>query len=49
MAALGTAALTAACFAGVVIASGGGPATDNSKEIERALDSRKPKNVTVDR
>ena len=47
MAVLGTAALTTACFAGVVIAGGGGPAADNSKEIERALDSRKPKNVIL--
>ena len=46
MVALGAAALAAACSTGVVIAGGTGP-SDNTKEIARALDSDKPKNVIL--
>ena len=44
--ALAAAALAAACSTGVVIAGGTGP-SDNSNDIERALDSDKPKNVIL--
>jgi alkaline phosphatase len=45
--ALVAAAVATACSAGVVIAGGGGGAADNSNEIKRALDPRKPKNVIL--
>ena len=41
------ATVATACSAGAVIAGGGGVAPDNSKEIERALDSDRPKNVIL--
>jgi alkaline phosphatase len=44
--ALTAAAVTAAGSAGVVVAGDRGP-TDNSNEIERALDSRTPRNVIL--
>ena len=40
-------AVATACSAGVVVAGGGSAAPDNSKEIERALDSHRPKNVIL--
>jgi alkaline phosphatase len=46
LAALAAATVVTACSAGVVIAGGTGP-SDNTKEIKRALDSHKPKNVIL--
>ena len=41
------ATVATACSAGAVIAGGGGLAPDNTKEIARALDSDRPKNVIL--
>ena len=45
--ALAAAAIATACSAGVVIAGGAHGPADNSGDVERALDSRKPKNVIL--